>query len=137
MSFFASEKITTRYVCFFRCKLPRNFRGGNPLLLCTGGETGTNNCPKWKLYNFALKLEQLLENLKIVLPLVHSLHFQFQKNGSKSFETGAVILKLEQLLEYLKIVLPLLHSCFEFSILVPKNSSKSFNLKVPVFAKIG
>ena len=75
MSFFASEKITTRYVCFFRCKLTRNFRAGNPLLLCTGGETGKNNCPKWKLYNFALKLEHLLENIKIVLPVVHNLRF--------------------------------------------------------------
>ena len=75
MSFFASEQITIRYVCFFRCKLPRNFRGGFPLLLYSAGETRTNNCPKWKLYNFALKLEQLLENIKIVLPLVHSLRF--------------------------------------------------------------
>ena len=101
MSFFASEQITTRYVCFFRCKLPRIFRSGNPLLLCSGGETGTNNCPKWKFYNFALKLEQLLENLKIVLPLLHSFFdfsFLVSKKWVKELWNWSTFLKLARTL---------------------------------------
>ena len=119
MSFFASEQITTRYVCFFRCKIPRNFRGGNPLLLCSGGETRTNNCPKWKLYNFALKLEQLLENLKIVLPLLH-MFFNFSilvsKKWVKELWNWSTFLKLARTLNInLTIVFTALDRVFRFS----------------------
>ena len=82
--FFASKKIPTGYAYFFACKFPSQIRAGNPLWLCTAGETAAKLLTIWILYNYPLKLELLLGNLKIVLPLVHS-SFDFSFLVSKNW----------------------------------------------------
>ena len=62
--------------------------------------------------------------------------FLVSKKAVKELRNWSSYLKLEQLLENLKIVLPLLHSCFEFSILVPKNNCQ-IALKLNHFLEIG